>query len=821
MNNGHDPNFHLVTEVERLKCQVRLLEESQQQLVREGDLLKALMDTVPDHIYFKDEESRFLRVSKAQARSFGLDTTESAIGKSDFDFFTKEHAQPAFEMEKDIMKTGKPVENIEEKETWPDGRETWVSTSKVPLRDAKGRIIGTFGISRDITDRKKAQEALLESEERFRMVFENVFDGMSIEEEDPDPSKRKLIECNERYAVMAGRSREELIRAGNTFGLQRTLEETANKECLESLDKRTVFRGSYSWIRPDGKDNVIEYVGVPIVWRGKSYTIGIDRDVTEPRRAESKIREQIKVIERQNGELQKARDQAMEANKTKSTFLASMSHELRTPLNAIIGYSEMILEEMSDEGGTTHTDDLEKIHSAGKNLLGLINDVLDLSKIEAGKMELYLEDFDLVSLLREVVATVQPLVEKNKNTFGVKIESGIPQVHLDMTKVRQILFNLISNASKFTQNGTITLSAGFIPETRDRSGEIVLRVADTGIGLSEEQKGKLFKEFSQADSSTTRKYGGTGLGLAITKRFTNMMQGSILVESEPEKGTAFTILLPQILEATGESGSATPVCRRNTEGNILPNTAVLVVDDDPSVRDLLSRHLMKEGYPVVCASNGDEGLQKAKAVLPMAIILDVLLPHKDGWSTLHEMKNDPVLKSIPVIMYTMLDEKNFGIAIGASEYLIKPVSGEKIVQVVSKYKKTLPCDYVLIVDDDPDLRDLAGRSLTRAGWNVETAENGSSALAMIRRQLPGIIFLDLMMPVMDGFDFLAEFQSHDDWRQIPVVIITSKDLTSEERKQLSGAVKGIIQKGEFTADMLLQQLTALIPKLTHNVLIGG
>jgi len=351
--------------------------------------------------------------------------------------------------------------------------------------------------------------------------------------------------------------------------------------------------------------------------------------------------------------------------------------------------------------------------------------------------------------------------------------------------------------------------------------KIAFKISDTGIGLSEEQKGKLFKEFSQADSSTTRKYGGTGLGLAITKRFVEMMSGYIEVESVPGLGTTFTVILPIRIE----SPLPTPMTPGKPQEKLSSpgpaDTAVLVVDDDPSVRDLLMRYLSKEGYFVECVASGDEGLTRARELLPMAIILDVMMPHKDGWAVLQEIKSDSVLKSIPVIMYTMVDEKNFGLAIGASEYLIKPVSKEKILQVLEKFKHPTPIGHILIVDDDANLTDLASRAIAKAGWGVQTAENGKIALSMIQRSLPSVIFLDLMMPVMDGFEFLAEFQEHEEWRKIPVVVITSKDLSAEERQQLSGMVKKIIQKGDLTPEKLLRHLSILIPQLTHTLPTGG
>ncbi len=682
-------NSELVQEVAGLRRKVAALQEIERKCLQERILLRTLINNLPDAIYAKDAFCRKTIANPADVHNMGLQSETDVLGKDDFQLFPKEVAEGFFADDQSVIQSGAPVLNREEYFVDAEGKKHWLSTSKLPLKDEQGKIIGLIGIGRDITARKNAEE---------------------------------------------------------------------------------------------------------------------------------QVRLQLSIIEKQNLDLEKARDAAMEANKTKSSFLASMSHELRTPLNAIIGYSEMILEDMSDDGETRYHGDLDRIHMAGKNLLELINEVLDLSKIEAGKMELYIEEFQLSSLADEVVSTIQPLLEKNENSLHLNIASDIPPVRLDHTKVRQILFNLISNASKFTYKGTITLTAATIPPADHACAKIALKVSDTGIGLTEEQKSKLFREFTQADNSTTRKYGGTGLGLAITKRFTEMMHGSIGIESVPNKGTTFTVILPQVLENAGGNPPPENVPAEIPSESVPTNTAVLVVDDDPGVRDLLSRYLSKEGYVVECVASGDEGIKRAKEILPMAIILDVMMPRKDGWAVLQEIKSDPVLKVIPVVMYTMLDEKNFGLAIGASDYLIKPVNKEKILEVLEKYKHKASRDYILIVDDNPDLRNMASRAIEKAGWNARTAENGKLALAIMESEQPSIIFLDLMMPVMDGFEFLAVFQNRQEWKHIPVVIITSKDLIAEERQQLNGVVQKVIQKGDFTPEKLLKQLSLLIPQLiTQNI----
>ena len=382
-------------------------------------------------------------------------------------------------------------------------------------------------------------------------------------------------------------------------------------------------------------------------------------------------------------ELLTAKHTAEEASRAKSTFLANMSHELRTPLNAIIGYSEMLDEEARESGRSENVEDLRKIQSAGKHLLSLINDVLDLSKIEAGKMGLHLEDFEVLPLIDEIATTLQPAAAKNGNQIKIHVSENLGFMRADITKVRQILFNLLSNACKFTDHGTIALDV----DQNDRDGYIRFRVTDTGIGISEKQQQNLFFEFSQADASIARKYGGTGLGLAITHRFVQLMRGQISVESEPGKGSIFMVQLPTqvVLDATKLARPASANDDSPANSRIYQDT-VLVIDDDPSVRDLMSRFLSKSGFRVVVASSGEEGLRVAKQEKPLVITLDVVMPEFDGWSVLKKLKSDPALAEIPVIIVTIVDNEPMGLDLGAASYLVKPVDRDRLAVLVEKYR---------------------------------------------------------------------------------------------------------------------------------------
>ena len=382
-------------------------------------------------------------------------------------------------------------------------------------------------------------------------------------------------------------------------------------------------------------------------------------------------------------ELLTAKHTAEEASRAKSTFLANMSHELRTPLNAIIGYSEMLDEEARESGRSENVEDLRKIQSAGKHLLSLINDVLDLSKIEAGKMGLHLEDFEVLPLIDEIATTLQPAAAKNSNQIKIHVSENLGFMRADITKVRQILFNLLSNACKFTDHGTIALDV----DQNDRDGYIRFRVSDTGIGISEKQQQNLFFEFSQADASIARKYGGTGLGLAITHRFVQLMRGQISVQSEPGKGSIFTVQLPtQVVLDSTKLARPTSANDDSPAGSRIYQDTILVIDDDASVRDLMSRFLSKSGFRVVVASNGEEGLRLAKQEKPLVITLDVVMPEFDGWSVLKKLKSDPALAEIPVIIVTIVDNEPMGLDLGAASYLVKPVDRDRLAVLVEKYR---------------------------------------------------------------------------------------------------------------------------------------
>jgi CheY-like chemotaxis protein len=488
-----------------------------------------------------------------------------------------------------------------------------------------------------------------------------------------------------------------------------------------------------------------------------------------------------------------------------------MSHELRTPLNAIIGYSEMLEEEAEDLELESFVVDLQKIRAAGKHLLALINDVLDLSKIEAGKADLFIEPFPIESMIREVMATISPLIEKKANRLELRLADGLGDLTADLTRTRQVLFNLLSNAAKFTEKGTITLEV--FPESLPAGEMVVFKVRDTGIGMTGEQLSRIFEPFVQADASTTRQFGGTGLGLAISRTFCRMMGGEMSVESEPGKGSTFTVVLPREVKAKPAAESALKPegakVREKPAAKHGPNT-VLVIDDDPAVHDMLANYLQKDGFEVVCAASGEEGLRLAKEVKPIAITLDIIMPGMDGWTVLSALKAEPETASIPVVIITIDENRELGFTLGASDYMVKPISRVQLFDTLRKYRHGRATGRVLVVEDEKPTRDLMVRFIRKEGWDVVEAGNGREALDQIAERKPDLIFLDLMMPVMDGFEFIREMRAKREYHFIPVVVVTAKDLTPEERQWLNGDVYRVFRKGSFSRDELLQQIREII-----------
>lgn len=512
------------------------------------------------------------------------------------------------------------------------------------------------------------------------------------------------------------------------------------------------------------------------------------------------------------------------ASKEKSQFLANMSHELRTPLNAIIGYSEMLYEEAGDTGNAELAGDLVRIVSSGRHLLSLINDVLDLSKIEAGKMQLFLGDYGLRQLVDDVVVNVDPLITANGNVLSVECEDD-GSIYADIAKLKQALINLMGNAAKFTHQGRITLS---VQRTSDLGVEWVLfRVSDTGIGISDEQQKILFKAFTQADESTTREYGGTGLGLTISRSVCRLMGGEISIDSQVGEGSEFTIKIPARVQETprvanvlGQQPGVSridPAARRSldsresekTDERRTKTSVILVVDDDPAAADILERSLGGDGFCVEVVGSGKAGLARVQTLMPDLILLEVVLPDMSGWVVLSQLKENPSLVHIPVIMHSIIDERSTATALGAADYIVKPADRDRLADCIKQNLRMQQGPRVLLIDDDVDTRRLMHLVFENEGWHVVEGGDGEVGLMRVAERPPAAIVLDLNMPRLNGFGFLERLSENSAWKEIPVLVLTAGEISDGERNTLLESVDMIIEKGPYSIDTLLRRLREL------------
>jgi PAS domain S-box-containing protein len=824
---------------------------------------KSIFENAIEGIFQTTIDGRYLIANSMLAQIYGYPSTESLISNVT-NIANQIYVNPLRRQEFiNVLRTHDTVSNFESQVYRRDGTKIWISENVRAIRELDGTLIGFEGTVQDISQRKRAEaeSQLLQcltleisAANDFQTALEIAltkicqFTGWDYGEAwIPSGNGQTLIcspawyssiegleefrQCSERISFPAGigfpgrvwdNQRPEWIWDISLEAESHFLRKYPALECgLQSglaipvsADTNVVAIMAFFTRSPNDRDQ--QLVGV-------IGAIAMQLGVLMRRKRDE---ETLRLV---NEELALARDRALEASRTKSAFVANMSHELRTPLNAIIGYSEMLQEDADLLGLDDFVDDLQKIYRSGKHLLDLINDILDMTKIEAGKLEIYYDDFDLPMLIWEASQTIQPLLIKNNNHLEIECDLQLGEIRADMTRVRQVLLNVLSNACKFTKSGVIKIQ---VSRQNSGLGEIFcFTISDTGIGISPENLQKLFQPFNQADSSTTRLYGGTGLGLAISHRLCQMMSGDITVVSELGIGSTFTICLPVDCESPSKhqpkqkqifSPSFLPnnlltspeLPPQGTDNLQQKNPSVLVIAGDSRLHQSTHSSLHHLGVSIYSSSNAEDGMQLVYQVLPDAIILDMQTPSMIGWEVLKELKSQPLTSGIPIILLTINDEKHENYEVGANEYLFKPIDRDRLVTIVEKYRAEQQSDLsVLVIEDDPNIRAMLKRMLEKENCIVSEAQDGHDALEVMTQKIPQLILLDLMMPNVDGFEFMHLLRLRQETPSIPIIIITAKDLTNEECTRLSGSVHKILQKPNYSYPKLLEEIVRRLYKL--------
>ena len=727
-------------------------------------LLEGVLENAPIGLGFLDGSLRIRHVNGALAK-MSERALSATPGMSIWEVIPQLRATLEPKLSQ-VVQGGRSLPNVEVEAT-SNLRQDQVrqfQASFYPLgREGVGTGDGVGMVIADVTARKRAERSTKEAEERFRTLVQA--SAAIIWTADATGA---FARTQPNWCRFTGQSPEDAMGWGRLACVHPDDVEDTRSAWRQAVETREPIALEHRIRRHDGAWRYMALSAAPVIEEDGSIRewVASHTDITDRKEAELA--------------LAAAKEAAESANRAKSSFLANMSHELRTPLSAVIGYSEMMEEEVEDLGETGLLTDLGKIKSNARHLLSLINDVLDLSKIEANRMDTFAEDVEVARLVEEAAGTVGSLVSRKGNRLVVEVSPDAGAMHTDVVKLRQCLFNLLSNASKFTEDGQVTLHVH--REGGPDDATLVFRVSDTGIGMTEEQLGRLFERFAQADETTTRKFGGTGLGLAITKAFSRLLGGEISVESTFGEGTTFTLRLPAAMpeQQVYADGSAVPGQEDEAD-----RQTVLVIDDDPGQRDLMVRFLERQNFNVRTASNGLSGLEIARAVKPRAITLDVMMPHVDGWAVLTALKADPDLAKIPVVMVTFNHDTGLGATLGAADHVDKPVRWDRLKSVMERFRDAE--GDILVVDDDPSVRERLRVTLERQGWSVVEAVNGRDALVKVMHGPPRAILLDLNMPVLDGFAFLHDLREKPGCADIPVIVFSARDISAADRRRLQDA----------------------------------
>jgi len=816
-----------IAERKRAEEELRTYQEHLQELVDERtaelreseERYRSLFDGVPVGLYRTTPEGNIVDVNPAMTQMMGVQSKAEALATRGTDYYVNPEDRVRWQ---ELMAAEEGiVRDFEVQWRRPDGTVFWVNDTARAVRDEQGQVLYYEGSMEDISERKRAEEELRdyqehleelveqrtaelrESEERYRTLFDGVPMGLYR----TTPEGQALVMNQAARQMFRFPSRADLASANavdyyvNPDDRRRWQELMEREGVVQDFEEQLYrYDGTVIWVS-DSARAVKDEQGKVLHYEGSL------KDITERKRAEA--------------ELQQAKEAAEAANQAKSRFLANMSHELRTPLNAIIGFTRLVKRRSTDTLPQKQLDNLDKVLVSADHLLGLINDILDLSKIEAGRTEVQPASFEVEPLVDACIQTVRPLVKTQNLRLVKDVEPDLPAMLSDQDKARQILINLLSNAVKFTEEGTVTVSA-------QRQGEmLVLAVKDTGIGIPEDALERIFEAFQQVDGSTTRRYGGTGLGLSISRQLARLLGGDIQLESTLGEGSTFTVTLPLRYEAAPPAGEPAPVTEPLSEEPTAQRDGrpvVLSIDDDPNVIYLLQENLADAGYRVVGARSGAEGVQKARALKPFAILLDILMSPQDGWQVLHDLKADATTRDIPVMILSIVDNRELGYRLGAYDYLVKPFDREAILSALARIaprEETSEAVQLLVVDDDPHVVDLVTQLLGDEPYSIRSAADGKEALDLLSRQCPDIILLDLLMPRLDGFGVIEWLRQSAEHCDIPVIVLTAKELGAEELAQLQQSVSTVIQKKGLESEVLLQELRSALRAYHHHAEPSG
>jgi len=710
------------------------------------------------------------------------------------------------------VQNGKPEHELKtaiaegryEEEGWrvrKDGTRFWANVVITAQTDGAGKLRGFSKVTRDITERRQAERLLQESEDRHRKLFDNnphptwVFDRETL----------RFLAVNDAAVRKYGYSSDEFLKM--TIKEIRPPEDVpALLESVGSAGDGIESTGIWRHRRKDGTDIDVEITSYTLSFADHAAEVVVAVDVTQRKRDEAEKRKFMDSLAASNQELELRNREVERATKLKSKFLASMSHELRTPLNAIVGFSDLLADGSPGELNDKQKRFVNHIKQGSTHLLQLINDILDLSKIEAGQLELRCEDFQVKDALPEVLSAIRPLAMAKNIQVHHKLDAD-RAIYADRVRFKQILYNLLSNAVKFTpRDGRIDIDCA------ETGSEVCISVTDTGIGIRAEDQAVVFEEFRQVEGNPNTANEGTGLGLAITKRLVEQQGGKISLESEPGKGSRFTFTLPM--------GSSTSSKSLPVQGPADPNVAVgggsrkpliLIVDDEAPARELLASYLEPE-YRIAMAESGTEVVQKAQQLRPDAITLDVLMPGGNGFETLVALRKTPETANIPIIIVSILDQKQVGFALGAADYLIKPIRKPVLLETVRRH--VLPHDdddaTILLVDDDPNTLELLEETLRSAGYETQSVQSGERALEVLSSKLVNAVLLDLLMPGMDGFEVIRHVREQATLKELPILVMTAKTLAKEEIALLSRETQALLQKSGPWQQQLMAEVGRVV-----------